>query len=172
MTVVLSKEHLEILVQYFAAQGNVLLAYLYGSQARGDSNALSDVDLAILLNDNPDSQSCFETRLRVMGDISHILHIEDIDVAILNQASLALRYRVLRDGKLLYCADHDRMIAFRVRTINEYLDFKPILLRHERAIIEKARTGELFNGYNPHRGSLEHYRQSHKHVERTPTDNT
>jgi hypothetical protein len=55
-----------------------------------------------------------------------------------------LRYAVLRDGILLFCRDRQAMIEFRVRALNEYLDFKPILKRHERAILEKARKGELF----------------------------
>mgnify|MGYP001591334039 CR=1 FL=1 len=31
---------------YFSAQDKVILAYLFGSQARGAANALSDVDIA------------------------------------------------------------------------------------------------------------------------------
>ncbi|MFN3331828.1 MAG: hypothetical protein ACK47M_04890 [Caldilinea sp.] len=31
--------------------------------------------------------------------------------------------------------------------------------RHERAILERARRGELLNGHNPYRGALARYRQ-------------
>jgi hypothetical protein len=41
----------------------------------------------------------------------------------------------------------------------DFIDFKPILKRHERAILGKARKGELLSGYNPHRGTLERYRR-------------
>jgi len=90
-----------------------------------------------------------------MGDLMDSLHANEVDVAILYQAPPALRYRVLRAGVLLYCRDRDQMIAFRMRTVNDYLDFKLILERHERALIERARKGELFDGYNHHRGALD-----------------
>lgn len=80
-------------------------------------------------------------------------------VLILNQAPPALRYAVLRDGILLFCRDQRTRIEFYLRAVNEYLDFKPILKRHERSILEKARKGELPRGYNPHRGTLERYQR-------------
>jgi predicted nucleotidyltransferase len=159
------KPNLEL---YFSKQENVVLACLFGSQARGTANALSDVDVAVLLEGHPDSEQCFEARLKLIGDLMGLLHTNDVDILILNQAPPALRFRVLRDGVSLFCRDRDRMIDFRVRTVNEYLDFKPILERHERAIIDKARKGELLNGYNPHHGALERHRHLRERLERTP----
>jgi predicted nucleotidyltransferase len=143
---------------YFASQTEVVLAYLYGSQARGQANPLSDVDIAVLLTGQPDAGQCFDARLMLIGDLTHLLHTDEVDVAILNQTPPALNYRVLRDGLSLFCRDRDHMLSFRVRVINEFLDFMPILERHEHAILEKARKGELLNGYNPYRGALERYR--------------
>lgn len=159
------------LEEYFALQPGVELAYLFGSQARGKASALSDVDVAVLLDDQLSSQHFFEIRLRIMGDLMDILGINEVDVAILNQATVALRYRVLRDGLLLYCHNRDRLIAFRLQTVNEYLDFKPILERHEQAVLAKARKGELLSGYDPHRGTLERYRQLRERLEETATPN-
>lgn len=153
------------LERYFAEKSDVVLVYLYGSQARGQANPLSDVDIAVLLDGRPDANRCFDSRLELIGDLVSLLHTDAVDVAILNQTPPALNYRVLRDGKMLFCRDRDRMISFRVQAINEYLDFKPILERHERAIIEKARKGELLNGYDPHRGALERHRQRRDRLE-------
>jgi len=58
-------------------------------------------------------------------------------------------------------------IAFQVRSVNVYLDLKPILERHEHAILERARKGELLLGYDPHRGALERHRQLRECLERT-----
>jgi predicted nucleotidyltransferase len=158
--------HIPSLEGYFASQAEVVLAYLFGSQARGQAGPLSDVDIAVLLEGRPNTILCFDARLKLIGDLLQLLHTEDVDVAILNQTPPALNYRVLRDGQILFCRDRDKMIAFRVQTINKYLDFKPILERHEQAIIEKARKGELLNGYNPHRGTLERHRQRRERLER------
>lgn len=79
---------------------------------------------------------------------------------ILNQAPpLALRYHVLRDVVLLYCRAPNIRVEFTARTVSAYLDFKPVIEQHERAILERARKGELLHGYNPHRGALERYRR-------------
>ena len=154
------------LARYFASQGSVVLAYLFGSQARWQANGLSDINIAVLLTGRPDKSQCFEARLKLMGDLMDILHANEVDVAILNQSPPVLSYRVLRDGVLLFCRDRDQMIAYRVRVINEYLDFKPVLERHTQAIIEKARKGELFSGYNPHLGALERYRRLRERLDK------
>jgi hypothetical protein len=156
------------LTEYFAIQQDVLLAYLFGSQARRTAHPASDIDIAVLLAGQPDETQCFDSRMRLLGGLIEILRTNDVDVAILNHASASLRYRVLRDGALLFCRNHDRLIDFRLRTINEYLDFKPMLERHEMAILEKARKGELLNGFNPSRGALERYRQKRQRPEGTP----
>jgi len=161
-------QHADTLEQYFASLDGVMLAYLFGSHARGQAWPLSDVDVAVLLEGRPDDDRCFDARLEVIGGLMDILHTDDVDVLILNQAPPALRYAVLRDGVLLFCRNRRAMIRFRVRALNEYLDFKPILKRHERAILEKARKGELLSGYNPYHRTLERYRKLCERFAGTP----
>jgi len=146
-------QHVDALEQYFASLDGVVLAYLFGSHARGRAGPLSDLDVAVLLEGRPDDDCCFDMRLEVIGGLMGLLHTNDVDVVVLNQALPALRYAVLRDGILLFCRDRQAMIEFRLRTVNEYLDFKPILKRHGDAILEKARKGELLSGYNPYKGT-------------------
>ena len=155
------------LEQYFASLDGVVSAYLFGSHARGQAWAHSDVDVAVLLEGRPDNDRCFDMRLEVIGGLMGILHTNDVDVLILNQAPPALRYAVLRDGIILFCRDRQAMIEFRVRTLNEYLDFKPILKRHGDAILEKARKGELLSGYDPHKDTLERYRRLRERLAET-----
>jgi len=106
-------------------------------------------------------------RLEVIGGLMGLLHTNDVDVVVLNQAPPALRYAVLRDGILLFCRDRQAMIEFRLRTVNEYLDFKPILKRHGDAILEKARKGKLLSGYDPHKDTLERYRRLRERLAET-----
>lgn len=164
-------QYRDSLERYFASLNGVVLAYLFGSHARGRAWAHSDVDVAVLLEGSPDDDRCFDMRLEVIGGLMGILHTNDVDVLILNQAPPALRYAVLRDGVLLFCRDRRAMIEFRVRALNEYLDFKPILKRHGDAILEKARKGELLSGYDPYKDTLERYRRLRERLaESTPAD--
>jgi predicted nucleotidyltransferase len=161
-------EHQDALEGYFATLNGVVLAYLFGSHARGQAWAHSDVDVAVLLEGHPDDDTCFDRRLEVIGGLMGILNTNDVDVLILNQAPPALAYAVLRDGIIIFCRDPEARIEFYLHTVNAYLDFKPILMRHERAILEKARKGELLSGYNPHRGALERYERLRERLARTP----
>jgi len=163
--------HNSALQNYFDSLDTVLLAYLFGSYARDQAGPLSDVDIAVLLAGDPNAERCFEMRLQLIGGVMDLLHFNDVDVIILNQAPLALCYRVLRDGVLLCGRDEQTRIKFTARTVSEYLDFKPVIERHERAILERARRGELLNGYNPHRGALERYRQMRQRLERASRAN-
>lgn len=149
----------ESLSDYFAGRKDISIAFLFGSVARGTSGPLSDLDIAVLLNNQPDKETCLETHLAIMGDIYKLTGIEEVDIVVLNEAPVALSYRVIRDGIILFCANRDTYILYRLKVVNEYLDFKPILERHESAIMKKARNGELINGSDPNRSALEHYRQ-------------
>jgi hypothetical protein len=151
----------------FAAFDDVCLAVLYGSHARGQAGPLSDVDVAVLLERACDPDTYFDRRLDIIGRLMQTLNTNEVDVIILNQAPLALQYRVVRDGMVLYARHHDHLIEFISQTVSRYLDFKPVIERHERAILARARQGDLLHGYNPHRGALERYRQLRERTQGT-----
>lgn len=149
---------------YLAAQPDILLAYLFGSYARGEANALSDIDVGLLLSEGMSAQERFERRLTIGLDLQRSFQRNDVDVVILNDAPLALAYRVLRDGQLLGCRDEDVRIQYSATIVSRYLDFKPFIERHHQAILERAQRGELMDGHNPYRGALERYRQGRERL--------
>ncbi|MFZ1755448.1 MAG: nucleotidyltransferase domain-containing protein [Caldilineaceae bacterium] len=159
MTNGLDAKLIENVKRYLSEQPDILLAYLFGSFARKEANSLSDIDIAILLPGTISASERFDRRLALGLALQRILHHNEVDVVILNDSPLALAYRVLRDGQLLCCQDEDVRIQYRAEIISRYLDFKPFIERHHQAILERARQGELLNGYNPYRGALERYRQ-------------
>jgi hypothetical protein len=104
----------------------IMFAYLFGSHARGTANKLSDVDVAVFLD---------ELRLPPVGHYGYKSELlvamrqelrEPLDFVILNEAPLPLRFRVLRDGKLLFCRDTRVRITFHEKTMRDYLDFRPM----------------------------------------------
>jgi predicted nucleotidyltransferase len=139
---------------YFADLPPVGLVYLFGSPARGKAGPLSDVDIAVLLEDMPDADTCFDLRLEIIGGMMRILQTNDVDVVILNQAPLTFQYQVVRDGVLIFCRDRRLAVECRCRALNLYFDFEPLLERHKQTFFEKVRKGKLLSGHNPYRGTF------------------
>ncbi len=120
---------------------DVLVAYLFGSLARGTQGPLSDVDVAVLLREDG---SLFDRQLRLVADLSGELRRDDVDVIVLNACPVPLGYRVLRDGRLLLNRDNGARARHWAATVDRYLDMEPFRrvqadgLRHR---IEEGRFG-------------------------------
>ena len=142
------------LEQYFASKPQVALAYLFGSQASGKVHPGSDLDLGILLAENIPQREYTGQRLEIIGDLMQLLKSNDVDVVILNQVPLVMRYQVISNGKLLFCRDRQEAIDFRVQTLNSYFDFQPILDHHREIFFQKIREGKFLHGHNRYRGAL------------------
>lgn len=104
-----------------SAAPDVVVAYLFGSFARGHAGPLSDVDVAVLLRDPADEAGC----RRLVADIASIVAPRRADVVVLNDAPVALAYRVVRDGQVLVSRDEAARIDHWVRTVDRYLDMAP-----------------------------------------------
>ena len=124
---------IERLSGFFAespAAADVAAAWLFGSFARGDARAGSDVDVAVLSRHPP--AATFEgLPLRLEGEIERLLR-RTTQVVVMNRAPADLRARVLRDGVLLVDRDPSLRIRFEVRTRNEWFDLQPILREYRR----------------------------------------
>ncbi|GIV79737.1 MAG: hypothetical protein KatS3mg050_4131 [Litorilinea sp.] len=168
MNIRLSDAHIRAIQDYFAEQLDVELAYLFGSYARNDAGPLSDVDVAVLLPRHLDRKNRFRMRLDIGFDLIRLLGREEVDLVILNEAPLALQYHVLRDGRLLFCRDENIRIQFEAATVTRYLDFQPVLERHNQAILRQARNGELFRGSNSYHAAFERHRHGVGGASRNP----
>ena len=85
---------------YFSCS-EVVAVYLFGSQAKGKARSKSDIDIAVLLEDETDSYRYFDLMLKYMGELVRI-YDKRVDVVILNNAKPLLQHQVLKYGKLLY----------------------------------------------------------------------
>ncbi|MGH8929229.1 MAG: type VII toxin-antitoxin system MntA family adenylyltransferase antitoxin [Egibacteraceae bacterium] len=113
------------------ARAGVVIAYLFGSRARGDHRETSDADVAVLA----DRRLGLLARERLANELADALEVPDVDVIVLDEVRLALRGRVLQESQLLYSADEPRRVAFEVRTRSEYFDFLPTLQAHADAYL-------------------------------------
>lgn len=120
-----------------AVAADVVVAWLFGSFARGDAGADSDVDVAVLSRHTP-AATFKALPLRLEGELERLLR-RTTQVVAMNSAPADLRARVLRDGVLLVDRDPSLRIRFEVRTRNEWFDLQPILREYRR--MEKRAAG-------------------------------
>ena len=105
---------------YLQSRPDILFAYLFGSFGRGKPLPLSDVDIAVYLEEAKDLQ---EKKMEILGALIDILQTDEIDLVVLNSASLPLRMRILENKKIV--ADREPSLRHRYEslTMREYFDF-------------------------------------------------
>jgi predicted nucleotidyltransferase len=121
---------------YFARQGDVVAAYLFGSVARGQASPLSDVDIAVLLDPELGMEAAVERQLQLMLALDDYADRE-VQVTVLNHVPPLLAYQVVREGLLLHERSRLERIAFEVRAMKVYFDVKPMLDFHSQALLRQ-----------------------------------
>lgn len=113
----------------FKAYPFIAAVYQFGSTTRGRESPLSDLDIAILVDDKraPSGLKLLRTELLLAYEIQKQLNISEVDLITLNLQRLPLQYAVLRTGMLIYEADPKYRIRFVQKVVQAYLDFKPTL---------------------------------------------
>ena len=112
------------LTAFFTAQADVRLAYLFGSQARGEAGPLSDVDLAIVLD--PATPSPDLRRDDLNARLMQWLHRDDVDLVLADRAPPLLRHRIVRYGICLFAREPVEATRFAVRALQSYEDTRPL----------------------------------------------
>ena len=122
---------------------DILLAgYLFGSALK-PYKFKGDLDIGLLLEEDALKDGTLNVQNHFYLGLRNSLEREDIDVVILNHASLLLRYAVIKEGLLVYEKDRNRRIEFEVRTMFEYFDFSPIRRMFWQDTSERLRDGRF-----------------------------
>src|ERR1700730_12060248 len=107
------------------AQSPVNAAFLAGSLSNRTSfGHLTDVDIAILLMEQIKSDQFLDYQLYFFSELAKRLESENIDVVILNQASLLLKLQVIKYGQILFSRNEKQRVSFETKAVMDYLDFK------------------------------------------------
>ena len=108
--------------------------YLFGSEAEETNTPLSDVDLGIVFAEP--IADALEAHNRLYGALADLVPDREIDLALLHQAPLPVRFEAVTRGKVLYRTSAEFEADYRERIVKEYIDFKPLLEESAHVILE------------------------------------
>ena len=143
----LPANYAELLANLVSALPEVRVAYLFGSRAYGLVTPESDLDVAVLVDDQlaVGSNQINRTLRRLIGKLSGEISSTLLDLVLLNNAPVLLRHRVLRDGLLLYARSEVERVGFACQTIRDYCDMEPRLTEFRRQRISRLKNGRRIN---------------------------
>jgi predicted nucleotidyltransferase len=113
----------------FRAYPFIAAVYQFGSTVRDREGPLSDLDIAILVDDRraPSDLDLLRFELLLAYELQKVLGVSEVDLITLNRQRLPLQYAVLRTGRLIYVADPKYRIGFTQNVVQAYLDFQSTL---------------------------------------------
>ncbi len=116
----------ELVAQVLSNYSHVAGAYLYGSYAKNTMTPLSDIDIAVLLDEDykPGTANKLNFELSLESKMIQQLPGYSIEVRILNEAPILIQGQVIVEGILIYEKEKKRMLDFEEKVIIRYLDFK------------------------------------------------
>jgi len=114
----------------------VIIAYLFGSEAKGKAGLLSDIDIAVFFDKKTDKSERFDMKLRLSSELSSIMK-KTVDVVTLNDSPVQLSYEVIKHEKVIFCKDKSMQVDFETKTLSKYLDRRYYDKRHAELTLER-----------------------------------
>ena len=134
----------EILKDTLGARPEIKFAYLFGSHAKGTAGKLSDIDVAVFVEDTAlKADYPYGYKAMLITELMKALKTNKIDVVILNEAKPFLCSQVIKDGVLLSCNDEAARIEFWVNTLHRYNDAKWLLGIQEHYMQKRIEEGKF-----------------------------
>lgn len=130
------EEALEMLRSLFSRTG-VALAYLFGSHAREEARAASNIDMAVLLD--CDRKELYASYRELMLGVRGVLGSERFDLLLLNNAPPTLKFEIVSQGRLIYSRDERALNEFEMDTIRRFQDTAYLRRVQNNYLRERAR---------------------------------
>jgi hypothetical protein len=100
------------IIETIKAHPNIIAIYLFGSHAKGDDTPLSDIDIAVIM-ENPSSEDEAE-----IGSLAS----PQIDVVLFHRLPLHIKHEVFRYGREIFVRDEEKLLEIKLKVMSEYLD--------------------------------------------------
>jgi predicted nucleotidyltransferase len=133
-------EIFDILKKVMEKDEKVLFAYVYGSYARDSIDFDSDIDVAVYLKSS-DVKGYIGKEEELTIELVTKIHMDRIDLRILNVLPLLLQYNILKDGIPVFVRDDKERVDFETRVMNRFFELKPYIDEYQQMLSLKIKAG-------------------------------
>ena len=119
---------LDVVREILLREPGLAFALVFGSRARGTHRADSDLDIAIGMPEGAHLPTAQLGALLAALESGTRCHV---DIVIVSEAPIPLRFAVFRDGVDVIVRDRGELVRQKAQAIIDYLDFRPV---HDRMV--------------------------------------
>lgn len=134
---------LDTLRERLARRPEILEAYCFGSQARGEAAAHSDLDIAVYVDRERLPPAPFGYAAGLIAELMAGLGRDRLDAVVLNDAPPLLYHRVLRDGERLLSRDLAATTTREGRALSRYCDYQQQIRKIDRELARRLADGSF-----------------------------
>ena len=109
------------IIRELSLKDDVIALVIFGSVARGEARSISDIDLCIVTPRDLSQSSRWD--LLSYGS-------QRIDVNLFYDLPITIRFRAIREGRVMFCKNALLFHRIKAETLREYLDIAPLIRRH------------------------------------------
>jgi len=109
----------ERIAQVMKETPEVIAAYLFGSAARGETDHFSDLDVAVLLEDDLPKERRWDIEGRLLDKLFRIVGQDKADVVDLQRAPTWFQKVVIKTGRVIYDRDPQKRKAYEDRVMSQ-----------------------------------------------------
>ncbi len=139
-------QKIQALKEYFMQRDDVVMAFLFGSQAKGYARVTSDWDIGVYFQ-NEDENRVQEQQ--IWAAVEHIVE-RNVDLVVLNRAPAPIAWSVIREGIPLAILDRNTYLRVLLKTSHEANAWFHTAREYHRIFERSASLSET------DRGRLEH----------------
>ncbi|MBU3965324.1 nucleotidyltransferase domain-containing protein [Patescibacteria group bacterium] len=128
-------------------ENQVVLAYLFGSAARGKTTALSDIDIAVVFSDKAREKDYFKKELHLAHKIGNVFKIDRVDIVNLKTVkSPLLKHNAVFKGKLIFGKYGKKQFELESGIMKEYEDTKHLRAVQDYYLYKHIKAGTFGKG--------------------------
>lgn len=114
----------------------VVVAYLFGSLVKREISPLSDIDIAVYLDERIPGNRQNEVHMTLLNELITILG-DDLDLILMNSADLLMNFNIIKEGEIIYQRSETEKVMIESEIMDRYMDMRYYHKRHVDVTLDR-----------------------------------